>query len=93
MSEQFYAGQRVVCINDRYSRYFVEWADDFPVKGTVYTVKKAIVCGDAFTQEPGLGLHLEELNNSENFYYTATRFVPVEELTEVEADELLAVAA
>jgi hypothetical protein len=90
MIDQFHVGQRVVCINDRYERYFCEWADEFPVKGRVYTVKKLKECPDGFTQVVGLGLHLEELKNSESFFYTATRFVPVA-LTEVAVEELMAV--
>lgn len=93
MIDQFYVGQRVVCINDKYPPYISEWCDAYLSKGQVYTIRRILECPDAFTQEMGLGLFFEELNNfTQQFCYSAERFVPIV-LAEVEAEELLAVAA
>jgi hypothetical protein len=78
MIDQYYVGQRVVCINDNYGSCIAEWCNVFPRKGRVYTVKRVLVCPDTFTHEAGVGLFLEELNNfTDRFCYSAWRFKPV----------------
>ena len=92
MIEHFYVGQRVVCINDRYSPYISEWCDAYPRKGQVYTIRRINECPDVFSRVRGLGFFFEELNNfTEQFCYSAERFAPIV-LAEVESEELLAVA-
>ncbi len=91
MINQPYVGQRVVCINDRYSPYISEWCDKFPSKGQIYTIKSIHVCPDTFTRVWGIGLFLEELDNfNERFCYSGERFEPVVAAA-LEADEQLAI--
>ena len=92
MIDQFYVGQRVVCINDRYRQSICEWCDALPRAGQIYTIKRIAACPDTFSDEWGIGLLFEELNNfTDQFCYSAERFAPLV-LAEMEAEELLAVA-
>jgi len=62
----FFPGEKVICINDRFHRSIVEWADHVPQRGHVYTVKSCAVAPGALTNEIGPGLLLEELPNPGN---------------------------
>ncbi len=89
-------GQRVVCINDKFSEMIRAMYTALPVKGKTYTIRevflgreKIVKGGDSAT----VGLLLEELVNPPDPFFgglrelgfTSERFAPLEELPDEEA--------
>jgi hypothetical protein len=74
----FTYGQKVICINDNFHPSIVEWADQIPKRGHIYTVLWIRPrARDAVTGELGPGLYLVELRNPEDrVCFSAWRFVP-----------------
>ncbi|HZZ56957.1 MAG TPA: hypothetical protein VFE31_03945 [Opitutaceae bacterium] len=95
-------GQKVVCINGRFSELVRAMYKQLPVEGETYTIRevflgreKVVKAGDSAT----VGVLLEELHNPPDPFhagrqelgFSSERFAPVEELPpeEVEAEDEL----
>jgi hypothetical protein len=79
----FYIGQKVVCIDDRFSPAVLEWCDHLPIAGCVYTIREMQVAADPSIANGvrNLGFLLDEIVNPSNnrgfepgFFHT--RFIP-----------------
>jgi hypothetical protein len=72
----FHPGQQVICIDDRFHSSIVEWGDDLPQIGQVYTIKRINpFAPHALTRELGVGLVLLELANpGDRLCFSAWRF-------------------
>lgn len=97
-------GQKVVCINDRFSAIVKAIYKQLPVKGVTYTIRevflgreKVVRAGDSAT----VGLLLEELVNppdplhkgQQELGFNSERFAPLEELPDETAEVELAEVA
>lgn len=97
-------GQKVVCINDRFSAMVRALYKQLPVKGVTYTVRevflgreKVVKAGDSAT----VGLLLEELVNppdplhkgQQELGFNSERFAPLQEVPDEAAEEALAAVA
>jgi hypothetical protein len=58
----FYPGQRVICLNGRFSPDVWEWTNQVPVEGEIYTVSAVVRCPHRLTGEYGAGLRLLEVD-------------------------------
>jgi hypothetical protein len=91
-------GQKVVCINGRFSELVRAMYKQLPVEGETYTIRevflgreKVVKAGDSAT----VGVLLEELHNPPDPFhagrqelgFSSERFAPVEELPPEEAVE------
>lgn len=91
-------GQKVVCINGRFSELVRAMYRQLPSEGETYTIRevflgreKVVKAGDSAT----VGVLLEELHNPpdpfhagrEELGFSSERFAPVEELPPEEAEE------
>jgi hypothetical protein len=71
----------VICINDSFHPSLVEWTNDVPKKGQVYTVTAVREdAPDAVTRTPGTGLFLAEIPScGGRLCFSAWRFEPVDD--------------
>jgi hypothetical protein len=81
MSSAWHLGQKVVCINDSFSRSIVEWCDALPVAGEVYTIRAIRFGIDPITWVGDVGFLLVEIVNPSNSKghepgFLQDRFVP-----------------
>jgi hypothetical protein len=63
MSIPWNVGQKVICINDAFSRNIVEWCDSVPVAGEVYTIRAIQFGIDPATRVGDTGFLLVEIAN------------------------------
>ncbi len=59
----FYLGQKVICVEDRFSGGVYEWGDQLPVRGFVYTIRRICWGSNPDTHESGWTLLFFELTN------------------------------
>jgi hypothetical protein len=76
----FTPGQHVACINDNFHPSLVEWTDQFPRKGRIYTVTAVRQdAPDAVTRKPGIGIFLAEVPSCDGrLCFSAWRFKAVD---------------
>ncbi len=81
----FYPGQRVLCINGKFAPDVWEWTDRVPIEGEIYTVGAVTRCPHRLTGEVGTGLRLIEVEttmqntmNARRLYWDVVRFVPLD---------------
>ncbi len=90
-------GQRVVCVDDRFPKWVVEFFNQLPVKGGVYTIREVCLRRETLrgSDSATIALLLEELRNppdpshkgDEELAFKSERFAPLEEMEEeVEAE-------
>jgi len=81
----FHPGQQVICINDTFNAGIVEWADNIPKRGCIYTIKRVRMrARHRLTNEPGVGLLLVELPNpNDRLSFCASRFAPIKWASEI----------
>ncbi len=90
-------GQRVVCVDDRFPKWVVEFFNQLPVKGGTYTVREVCLRRETLrgSDSATIALLLEELRNppdpshkgGEELAFKSERFAPLEEIeTEEEAE-------
>ena len=56
-------GQKVICVDDVFSRVVLDWCDYLPRAGCVYTIRAMQLGYDGVTGLPSLGFLLEEFAN------------------------------
>ena len=91
-------GQRVVCVDDRFPKWIVEFFNQLPVKGSTYTIREVCLRRETMrgSDSATIALLLEELQNppdpthkgNEELAFKSERFAPLEEIEieeEVEA--------
>ena len=81
----YYAGQKVVCVDDSFDPGIVEWADHIPENGKTYTVRAIKSSTNPATQVVGDGFHLLELQNPKpsrggEVCFAEERFEAIEDL-------------
>lgn len=81
----FYPGQRVICINDRFAPDVWEWTNRVPTEGEIYTVSAVVRCPHRLTGEYGGGLRLVEIDTempgadaAPRMNWAVSRFVPLD---------------
>jgi hypothetical protein len=77
----FRVGQKVICINDRFSGAVFDWCASFPVAGHVYTIRAMQIGQDRVTEFSNLGFLLAEIVNptsssGKEAGFLQKRFVP-----------------
>jgi len=77
----WFVGQRVVCIDDRFPPAIADWCDRLPIAGYVYTIRAIQPGHDSFTGRGNLGFLLEEIVNAKSAWgceagFCHYRFVP-----------------
>lgn len=86
-------GQRVLCIDDTFPRYFADWYNALPIAGNVYTIRGMQLGVEPITGRYDLGFLLEEISsprkaNCSEAGFFHTRFVPwFGEMAESAAEE------
>ncbi len=91
-------GQRVVCVDDRFPKWVVEFFNQLPVKGRTYTIRDVCLRRETMrgSDSATIALLLEELVNppdpthkgSEELAFKSERFAPLEEISEEQEAEL-----
>jgi hypothetical protein len=91
-------GQRVVCIDDQFPKWVVEFYDQLPKKGSVYTIREVCLRRETLrgSDSATIALLLEELHNApdpthqngEELAFKSERFAPLEEIEVEEYHEL-----
>ena len=90
-------GQRVVCVDDRFPKWVVEFFNQLPIKGATYTIREVCLRRETLrgSDSATIALLLEELRNppdpshkgGEELAFKSERFAPLEEIeTETEAE-------
>jgi hypothetical protein len=89
-------GQRVVCVDDRFPKWVVEFFNQLPVKGRTYTVREVCLRRETMrgSDSATIALLLEELHNppdpthkgNEELAFKSERFAPLEEI-EIEEEQ------
>jgi hypothetical protein len=75
-----FSGQRVICINDRFSMHILEWASNLPRQWQIYTIRSIEIGHCLYTRQWTLGFHLQELPTIEDrLAFRADRFIPLAE--------------
>ncbi len=95
-------GQRVVCVDDRFPKWVVEFFNQLPIKGCTYTIRDVCLRRETMrgSDSATIALLLEELRNpadpthkgEEELAFKSERFAPLEEI-EVEEEAELSVGA
>ena len=95
-------GQRVVCVDDRFPKWVVEFFNQLPIKGCTYTIRDVCLRRETLrgSDSGTIALLLEELRNPadpthkgrEELAFKSERFAPLEEV-EIEEHEEMEVAA
>ncbi len=91
-------GQKVVCINDKFSDFIRAIYKQLPVKGVTYTIREVFLGREKIvngSETATVGLLLAELHNppdpfhsgKQELGFTSERFAPLEELPAEEAEE------
>jgi hypothetical protein len=90
-------GQRVVCIDDKFPKWVVEFYEQLPVKGETYTIREVCLRRETLkgSDAATVALLLEELQNPEDpthvekeeLAFRSERFAPLEEVTEYAEEE------
>lgn len=80
----WHVGQKVICIDDAYTRAVMDWCDFLPVAGGVYTIRAMQVRRDRTVGGTSMGFLLEEFVNPPSSLgfeagFTHTRFKPLVE--------------
>lgn len=61
----FYPGQRVLCIDGKFHASVWEYVNEVPIEGEIYTVRRVRLGGfDNVTGQPGPAIALEEVSGS-----------------------------
>ena len=91
-------GQRVVCVDDRFPKWVVEFFNQLPIKGCTYTVREVCLRRETLrgSESGTIALLLEELRNppdpshkgGEELAFKSERFAPLEEIEVEEEAEL-----
>ena len=91
-------GQRVVCVDDRFPKWVVEFFNQLPIKGCTYTIREVCLRRETLrgSESGTIALLLEELRNppdpthkgGEELAFRSERFAPLEEIEISEAAEL-----
>lgn len=91
-------GQRVVCVDDRFPKWVVEFFNQLPVKGRTYTIRDVCLRRETLrgSESGTIALLLEELHNppdpahkgGEELAFKSERFAPLEEIEVEEEAEL-----
>ena len=89
-------GQHVVCVDDRFPKWVVEFFNQLPIKGCTYTIRDVCLRRETMrgSDSATIALLLEELRNppdpthkgGEELAFKSERFAPLEEI-EVEEEE------
>ena len=89
-------GQRVVCVDDRFPKWVVEFFSQLPVKGRTYTIREVCLRRETIrgSDSATIAVLLEELQNppdpthkgNEELAFKSERFAPLEEI-EVEKEQ------
>ena len=78
----FFAGQRVVCIDGSFHPCVWEWVDQVPLEGEVYTITSVRLGGrEKVTGKVGPALRLLEIPNGlsgQGVYWIVRRFAPLD---------------
>jgi len=92
-------GMRVACIDDRFPKWVVEFYDQLPVKGSIYTIREVCLRRETLrgSESATIALLLEELHNAkdpthsggEELAFKSERFAPLEEEEMEEHEELV----
>ena len=97
-------GQRVVCVDDRFPKWVVEFFNQLPIKGCTCTIREVCLRRETLrgSESGTIALLLEELRNppdpshkgGEELAFKSERFAPLEEIevgetAEVEAGVLV----
>jgi len=91
-------GQRVVCVDDRFPKWVVEFFNQLPIKGRTYTIRDVCLRRETMrgSDSATIALLLEELHNppdpthkgNEELAFKSERFAPLEEIAEEQEAEL-----
>jgi hypothetical protein len=91
-------GQRVVCVDDRFPKWVVEFFNQLPVKGRTYTIRDVCLRRETLrgSESGTIAVLLEELHNppdpthvgKEELAFKSERFAPLEEIEVEEEAEL-----
>jgi hypothetical protein len=91
-------GQRVVCVDDRFPKWVVEFFNQLPIKGRTYTIRDVCLRRETIrgSDSATIALLLEELHNppdpthkgNEELAFKSERFAPLEEIAEEQEAEL-----
>ncbi len=83
MSTSIQVGSLVVCIDDRFPPQVWDWCIEVPRRGSLYTVKSITRAPDGVTGIYGVGIALNEIDNSclprGGGLFNISRFRPYEE--------------
>jgi hypothetical protein len=91
-------GQRVVCVDDRFPKWVVEFFNQLPVKGRTYTIREVCLRRETMrgSDSATIALLLQELHNppdpthtgGEELAFKSERFAPLEEIEIEEHEEM-----
>jgi hypothetical protein len=91
-------GQRVVCVDDRFPKWVVEFFNQLPIKGCTYTIREVCLRRETLrgSESGTIALLLEELRNppdpthkgGEELAFKSERFAPLEEVEATESAEM-----
>src|SRR5213080_1919399 len=91
-------GQRLVCVDDRFPKWVVEFFNQLPVKGATYTIREVCLRRETLrgSESGTIALLLEELRNppdpahkgGEELAFKSERFAPLEEIEISEEEEI-----
>lgn len=91
-------GQRVVCVDDRFPKWVVEYFNQLPVKGRTYTIREVCLRRETLrgSESATIAVLLHELHNppdpahkgGEELAFKAERFAPLEEIEVGEHEEI-----
>jgi len=78
----FVCGQKILCIDGSFHPSIVEFADQVPREGAVYTVRALSSATNIITRKAELCVHLFEINTPLNaagkeVYFSTWRFIPL----------------
>ena len=86
-------GQKVICVDDHFHPSIVEWCEEIPVTGEIYTIRKVTAGTCPANRIQGPGFHFQELDNlikdtGQETCFADWRFNPCDEYPDVIDDSL-----